>query len=204
MRVLILEDTKSDLELLQRELKRSGISCACEVAVNEKTFREMLQTFVPDLILSDYALPSFTGAAAFRIAKGMCPDVPFIIVSGTIGEETAVQLIKDGVTDFILKDNLFQLGFKIERAMKEAKERTEKKTAYEIMRRQHKELREIAFLHAHEIRRPIASIKGLLGLFDFSNPQAEINGEIIPKLLVAVDEFDAIVKNIIHKADAVT
>ena len=201
MRVLILEDTKSDLELLQRELSSCKFDCVCEVASNEKRYRELLTGFLPQLILSDYALPSFTGAQAFRIARGICPDVPFIIVSGTIGEETAVQLIKEGVTDFILKDKLYQLGIKIERAINEAAERAAKKKAFEVMQRQNRELQEIAFVHAHQVRRPVASIKGLLELFDFRNPHAAINAEIVPRLAVAIDEFDEIVKRIVRKSD---
>src|SRR5690606_11475327 len=125
LNILFLEDNQSDLDLLQRELKRSGILYKAEEASNREGSEQALKTFTPDLILSDYSLPSFTGMEAFGMAREKYPGIPFIIISGTIGEQNAVQLIKEGLTDYVMKDKLFLLAAKIGRALREAREREE-------------------------------------------------------------------------------
>src|SRR3954464_2158207 len=92
IKLLILEHEQNDVELLLHELKKGGINFIPEIAENKKEFSEALENFSPEIILSDYSLPSFDGVTAFRIAQQLCPRVPFIIVSGTIGEENAVEL----------------------------------------------------------------------------------------------------------------
>lgn len=127
LKILILEDTFSDADLLLRELKKSELEFIFEIAQNRETFESALFNFNPDLILSDFNLPSFDGLSAFRIKNETKPDVPFIIVSGAIGEEKAVELIKTGITDYAQKDKLFTLNQKITRALKEVEEKREKK-----------------------------------------------------------------------------
>jgi PAS domain S-box-containing protein len=131
LKILILEDNKSDADLLQHELKKSGFIFISEIVETRKAFENALDSFKPDIILSDYHLPSFDGATAYLIKKKKCPDIPFIIVSGAIGEENAVELIKSGVTDYTIKDKLFTLPPKIIRALKEAEEKKEKKESNE-------------------------------------------------------------------------
>ena len=123
----ILENDPNDIDLIQRALKKSGITYESKVAENEREFRELLKEFTPDIILSDYSLPSFDGLAAFKMVKEISPDTPFILVSGTVGDERAVDLIKTGITDYVLKDKLFTLAPKINRALRETKEKIEKK-----------------------------------------------------------------------------
>jgi PAS domain S-box-containing protein len=125
-KILILEDDKSDADLLCRELKKSGLVFKYEVVQTRVTFEKALEQFRPDIIISDYSLPSFDAVTAFRIKQNTHPLIPFIIVSGTIGEENAVELIKEGVTDYASKGKLFALSVKIERALKEAEEKKEK------------------------------------------------------------------------------
>ena len=107
IKILILEDNQNDAELLVRELKKSGLDFSFEHIQTRDAFEYALVNFKPDIILSDYSLPSFDGITAFYIKQKKSPDIPFIIVSGTIGEENAVELIKHGVTDYVLKDKLF-------------------------------------------------------------------------------------------------
>jgi len=123
IKILILEDNQSDADLLQRELKKSGLVYTSEIVQTRQEFESSLENFKPDLILADYSLPSFDGDTAFDIKQKAYPDIPFIIISGFIGEENAVELIKNGVTDYALKDKLFTLPLKIERALKEAEEK---------------------------------------------------------------------------------
>jgi signal transduction histidine kinase len=126
LRILILEDNPNDADLLDRELKKSGLSFTSEIVQTRKEFEYALQHFNPDLILSDYSLPSFDAVTAFRIKQNKFPHIPFIIVSGIIGEENAVELIKNGVTDYTPKDKLFSLSSKINRALKDSEQRKEK------------------------------------------------------------------------------
>ena len=126
LKILILEDNQSDADLLHRELKRSGMNFISEIVQTREEFENALQNFSPDIILSDYSLPSFDADTAFHIKQIRSPHIPFIIVSGIIGEEKAVELIKNGVTDFTPKDKLFTLSQKIIRALKESEEWKEK------------------------------------------------------------------------------
>ena len=126
IKILVLEDNPNDADLLDRELKRSGLSFTSEIVRTREEFENALQSFNPDIILSDYSLPAFDAGAAFRIKQNTNPHIPFIIVSGIIGEENAVELIKEGVTDYAPKNKLVTLFQKINRALKESEERKEK------------------------------------------------------------------------------
>jgi PAS domain S-box-containing protein len=126
LNILILEDNESDADLLRRELKKSGLSFTSQIVQTRIEFEYALQNFLPDLILSDYSLPSFDAGTAFRIKQNKDPNIPFIIVSGVIGDENAVELIKEGVTDYVSKDKLFTLSTKINRALNDTAVRKEK------------------------------------------------------------------------------
>lgn len=126
LKILILEDNESDADLLNRELKKSGLSFMAEIVQTRLEFEQALENFSPDLILSDYSLPSFDAVTAFRIKQNRDPLIPFIIVSGIIGEENAVELIKAGVTDYVSKNKLFTLSTKIDRALHDIQARKEK------------------------------------------------------------------------------
>ena len=117
IKILIVEHDPNDIELIQYELKKGGISYISETVQNEKEYGKALKNFIPDIILSDYSIPSFSGLAAFEIKEKISPLTPFIFVSGTIGEENSIELIKNGVTDFVLKDKLFSLTTKFNRAL---------------------------------------------------------------------------------------
>jgi PAS domain S-box-containing protein len=140
LKILILEDNESDADLLCRELKRSGLSFITEIVQTRLGFENALQNFDPDLILSDYSLPSFDAVTAFRIKQNKHSHIPFIIVSGVIGEENAVELIKDGVTDYVSKHKLFTLSTKINRALNDTEVRKEKIIIAEKLRIQTEEL----------------------------------------------------------------
>lgn len=126
LKILILEDNESDADLLVRELKKSELSFTTQIVQTRNAFEKALESFDPDLILSDYSLPSFDAGTAFQIKQDKYAHTPFIIVSGTIGEENAVELIKAGVTDYVSKNKLFTLSTKINRALNDAKARKEK------------------------------------------------------------------------------
>ena len=140
LNILILEDNQSDADLLHRELNKSGLSFTSEIVQTREDFENALQRFNPDIILSDYSLPAFDAVTAFHITQKASPHTPFIIVSGIIGEENAVELIKKGVTDYAPKDKLFTLPTKINRALKDTQERKEKEIIVEKLKMQTAEL----------------------------------------------------------------
>src|SRR6266567_4036576 len=109
MRILLLEDAEADAALISLELRRGGIEHVSKCVAIKDVFLAALGEFKPELILADYALPGFSGMEALAISRGQCPDVPVIMVTGSLGEEVAVETIKRGATDYILKNRLWQL-----------------------------------------------------------------------------------------------
>lgn len=140
LKILILEDNAMDADLIYRQLNKSGLNFTSEVVQSRETFISALEHFVPDVILADYSLPAFDAASAFRIKQSKMPLIPFIIVSGIIGEENAVELIKNGVTDYAAKSNLVGLSQKINRALKDADDYQEKIDMVEQLKTQTREL----------------------------------------------------------------
>jgi DNA-binding NtrC family response regulator len=122
-RILIVEDEPWDAELAQRLLTGAGLVFTAVVVAARDPYLEQLAAFRPDVILSDYHLPGFSGEIALRIALEQCPDVPFIIWSGVLGDDAAVELIKQGATDYVLKDRPARLPSVIHRALVEAEQR---------------------------------------------------------------------------------
>lgn len=199
LKILLVEDSATDADLLYRELKKLGPDFTSELVETHDSFENALINFIPDIILSDYSLPSFDGVSAFHIKQTRFPEIPFIIVSGTIGEENAVELIKKGVTDYVIKDSLFTLIPKITRALQEARERKEKMDSVERLKFQNEKLTEIAFLQSHQVRRPIASILGLISLFKFDNPGDPLNSELLSRVKTSAMELDNVIHEIVKK-----
>ncbi len=121
LRVLLAEDVAADAELEIREIKRAGLRVSHRIVDSEKDFIRALREFAPDVILSDFSMPQFDGMEALRLAKELAPDIPFIFVSGTLGEEYAIRALKNGATDYVVKSNLVRLSAAVERALAEAK-----------------------------------------------------------------------------------
>lgn len=140
LRVLLLEDSATDAELLQRVWTRSRWPTEWCIVQTRFAFERALDEFLPDLIFADYRLPGFDGAEALAIARRITPEVPVLIISGTVGEETAVELLKSGATDFILKDRLGRLEPAVKRALREVAERRALRQAENDLRRMNEEL----------------------------------------------------------------
>jgi CheY-like chemotaxis protein len=121
LNILILEDVPADAELMESQLRRGGIKFSAKRVETKKAFLRELKEFNPDLILADYKLPSFDGLSALEIVQEKSPDVPVIFVSGTIGEELAIDALQRGATDYVLKDRLFRLVPAVDRALREVK-----------------------------------------------------------------------------------
>ncbi len=129
LRVLIVEDVTAEAELAVRHLSSGGISCLPRIVADERQFRTALTLFRPHLILSDFTLPAFDGLAALDIARQEAPDVPFIFLSGTIGEERAIEALRRGAVDYVLKSNPARLVPAVRRALREVEERGRRRAA---------------------------------------------------------------------------
>jgi PAS domain S-box-containing protein len=125
IRILMLEDSTEDAELLNRELLQGGMSFDVRRVDTRDAFLEQLMGFKPDIVISDYKLPSFGGMDALELLRKISSSVPFILVSGHIGETGAIEAFKMGVTDFVLKDSVGRLVPSVQRALREGEERTE-------------------------------------------------------------------------------
>ncbi|EAW38800.1 response regulator [Lyngbya sp. PCC 8106] len=134
LKILLLEDDLVDRELIQTLLIKGGIEAEFTCVNRCSEFEEVLKTLFPDLILSDYVLPSFDGIAALEIAQQICPEVPFIMVSGMLGEERAIEALKQGATDYVLKQRLERLVPSVKRALRESQERQERLRVEEALR----------------------------------------------------------------------
>ncbi|MBM4145132.1 MAG: PAS domain S-box protein [Nitrospira sp.] len=134
IRILILEDSPADVELQEHQLRKAGLVFTSKVVDTREAFLKELDEFFPDLILSDYDLPTFNDLEALRIAKEKCPDVPVILVTGRLGEEFAIEKLKEGATDYVLKSNLKRLVPSVNRALVEAKMIKERRQAEEFLR----------------------------------------------------------------------
>src|SRR5512146_1353874 len=109
LRLLILEDVAAEAELAVRALETAGLDCSWRRVASETEFRAGLRELRPDVILSDFSLPGFDGMLALAIVAAEAPETPFIFVSGTIGEERAIDALRHGAGDYVLKTNLVRL-----------------------------------------------------------------------------------------------
>src|SRR5688572_17550107 len=134
LHLLVVEDQELDAELMMQELQRAGFAFASVVRVQtaDDFLRELNRT--PDVILCDYALPAFSAPDALRLVQQRGLDVPFIVVSGSIGEEVAVETIKNGADDYLLKDRLGRLGAAVTQALQEKRLRADAHRAEEDLR----------------------------------------------------------------------
>ncbi|AWK05867.1 two-component sensor histidine kinase [Flavobacterium crocinum] len=173
-------------------MRKSGVSFVTKIVDSRNVFEESLDTFLPDIILSDYTLPSFDAVSAFKIVKDRSLNIPFVIISGTIGEENAVMLIKEGVTDYVSKNNFSSLIQKINRALKEAEELVQKEELIEKLKIQtaallkanqelelqnaekekraiellnaNKELLAFNFISSHDLQEPLRKIQTFISI----------------------------------------
>jgi DNA-binding NtrC family response regulator len=144
LRVLIVEDSPDDVTLLVRILRKGGFEPSLERVETEDSMRSALLEKSWDIILSDYRMPTFDGLRALAVLKESGLDIPLIIVSGTIGEEIAVEAMKAGACDYVMKDNLPRLIPAIQRELKEAASRKEKKKGERELRQSEDRYRMLA------------------------------------------------------------
>ena len=174
LRVLVLEDNPADAELVQFELEEAGFVFTARVVMTEEDFLRELQEFSPDLILSDYDLPRYNGAQALVEAKRRCPDIPFILVTGAVTEDRAIDILTQGAKDYVLKNRLEQrLVPAVRRALAEAEEHRARKQAEAELREAHRTLEQQVTEKTSELRESrerlsLALTSSRMGIFEWN------------------------------------
>lgn len=131
--ILLLEDSTLDADLAAEHLRRGGIDCRLSRVWTREDFVRSLED-CPDLILADYTLPAFDGMSALEIARDTCPDIPFIFLSATLGEEVAVEAMQNGATDYVVKSRMNRLANCVTRALQASEERKARQSAEAALR----------------------------------------------------------------------
>ena len=139
LNVLIIEDSQDDADLVVAELRRAGFTPKWKRVETEPDFLAELKN-APDIILSDYSMPEFNGLRAAKLLQESGLNIPFILISGTVGEDVAGEAMKHGATDYLLKDRIARLGVAVEQALKQQRLREERKLAEEEIKNQLLEL----------------------------------------------------------------
>jgi signal transduction histidine kinase len=171
LRILILEDHEEDAGLVDRVLQKEKIVFTRIRVDTRDEFTQALKDFVPDVILSDHSLPQFNSIEALKICQSMKLDVPFILVTGAVSEEFAVNCLKRGADDYVLKSNLSRLPLAIRYALRQHRYESNRQIQEEMLRKQNEELTKInkeldSFVYSvsHDLRSPLASILGLVNI----------------------------------------
>jgi PAS domain S-box-containing protein len=133
IQILVVEDMPADVVLINRELRKGGLSFRVHLATTDVEFMRNLHDGAPDVILSDHDLPAFDGFSALALAQKHCPDVPFLFVTGSMGEQVAIESLRSGATDYVLKNRLDTLVPAVLRALRLAEERRRRREAEEAL-----------------------------------------------------------------------
>ena len=182
IRVLVVEDSELDAELVMDELVRDGLVVEWRRVDAERDFIAALEQAVPDVIISDLSMPDFSGYRALEIARERVPDTPFLFVSGTMGEEAAVEAVRSGATDYVLKHSMTRLAPSVRRALREAEERTARTHAEKsLLRAQRYEgLALLASGLSHDLRNVLQPITmGASMLLELDDARARKIGRLV-------------------------
>jgi len=210
LRILILEDSPGDAELMERELRKSNFVFSSRRVETREDFLQQLSDSAPDIILADYTLPLFDGVTALKLAQEMVPFTPVIIVTGSLSEETAVDCMKAGAADYVLKESLVRLGSAVKGALEKKQIKEEKRQAEEALKKSHDELErrvqertiELSKANAelkrasrlkdeflanmsHELRTPLNAVLGLSEAL-----QEQVYGELNQKQLKSLNTIE--------------
>jgi signal transduction histidine kinase len=209
LRVLIVEDSADDTQVLLRELRRGGYEVEQERVETRAAMETALAQGKWDLILCDYTLPRFSAGAALRTLQESKLDLPFIVISGTIGEESAVEMLKAGAHDFIVKGSLARLLPAIERELKDAETRrrqreaeAERNALVGHLEATNAEIERFTYIAFHDLRAPLVTIKGFVGALkhDLETERQDQVQRDIQRIEEAADKMNEILSDLLEFA----
>ena len=209
LRVLIVEDSEKDSEMMLRELRRGGFEVEHQRVETRSAMQAALSQGGWDLILCDYTLPQFSARDALQILQASELDLPFIVISGTIAEESAVEMLKAGAHDFIVKGRFARLLPAIERERKDAETRrlrreveAERKALVDRLEAINAEIERFIYLAFHDLRAPLVTIKGFTGALKqaLDAGRSEQVRRDLQRIETAANTMDKILRNLLEFA----
>jgi signal transduction histidine kinase len=208
LKVLLVEDSEHDAALVLRELKRAGYTVVHKRVETAAEMAAALDSESWQLVLCDHSMPEFNGLDALELLRRKDPDLPFIIVSGQIGEDLAVEAVKAGANDYIMKGNLKRLATAVQREIREAEVRREREKVENELRDKQEELRfarqvealkdEFIGLISHELRTPLTVISGSLRTIAGENLPPEDVKELLQNAIEGTDQLEALLENMLE------
>jgi two-component sensor histidine kinase len=186
VRILMLEDSELDAAMVRRELARSDLEVSYQRVATRDAYAQALEGGGFDLILSDFSLPDFDGVEALELARRLAPEAPFIFVSGVVGEEFAIESLKEGATDYVLKQRLERLPSAVRRAIAEANERRERRRAEERMELLVAEL-------SHRVKNTLATVAAISRLTLRQSPTLEAFDQAFTRRLQALSTAHSLI-----------
>jgi signal transduction histidine kinase len=203
MKILMVEDNKDDLMLIEHVLKKNNLSFDQECVDTRAGFIEALRRFDPDIVLSDHGMPAFSSIEALKICLSERPYTPFILVTGTVSDEDAIARLQNGVDDYIFKSNLSRLPVAIANAMEKRRLEKLRREAEGVLRKRsaellrvNKELDNFVYSVSHNLKGPLCSVTGLLDLAENLNKEPELNG-LLGMMRSSIAKLDDTLKDII-------
>ena len=141
IKILFVEDLPSDVEIARRALKRENINFVDQVVDNEVDYRKAITEFLPDIVISDYSMPSFDGMSALKILMSAGKNIPFIMLTGSMNKETAVECMKAGADDYVIKEHMHRLPLAVREALQHNQIRIEKEEIADALRKSEERFR---------------------------------------------------------------